>query len=93
MLGRPAGGLALNLVELNFARESCPSHFVATTALRGAHCGVGGRSLWRWWLHCKAAEAAEVASQLAAGLGDGSACAGHLENGGGAAAAAGGGGR
>ena len=78
MLGRPAGGLALELVMLNFARESCSSVFSATTVRLAARCGVGGRSFWRCRLHCKADEAVEVTSQFAVGLGGGSACAGHL---------------
>ena len=82
MLGRRAGSSPRNLVMLNFARESCCCAFAATTALRGAHCGVGGRSFRPRRLHWRAAEAAEVACWLSVGLGDGSVGAGHLEIGG-----------
>ena len=66
---------------------------VSTTALRGAHCGVGVRwaaMLRRRW---RAAEAAEAVSQVSVGLGDGPVGAGHLEDDGGDAGALGGGGR
>ena len=93
MLGRRAGRSPWNLVMLNFARESCSCPFAVATARHGVRCGAGGRSCWLHGRHCKATEAAEVASRLVAGLGGGAGGAGHLENGGGAAAAIGGGGQ